>query len=99
MVAKATSDPEKCARHRRALELAIAWARDWHSGLNPYSLENALLRLVEEDVPRDQYLELWEELRQTLRSNPHLQTPEMRALLTDEELAARGYWWFDPVNL
>jgi len=80
---------------RRALELAIAWAWDWHPGPN-YSLENALLRLVEEDVPRDPYLELWEELRQTLRSNPHLQTPKMRALLTDEKLAARGYGWFDP---
>ncbi len=81
----------------RALELAISWARDWNPELNPYSLENALLCLIEEEVPMDKYPELWEELRRALRENPYLQEDEeMRRYLTDPEEAARGYWWFDP---
>jgi len=76
-------------RWRRALELAIAEARDFEPERYPGGLMMAFFRLM--DAPQDEAPELWAELRRALRENPHLGDPDVRALLERKDLAARGY--------
>ncbi|QXD16419.1 hypothetical protein GQ464_005575 [Rhodocaloribacter litoris] len=78
----------------RTLELAIAEAAEFEPGRYPGGLAVAFFRLM--DVPQDKTPDRWAELRRALRNNPHLEDPDVQAFLSRPDLAARGYWWFDP---
>jgi len=80
----------------RILTNAILEAQTWKPGRSPYALENDFYQLMFSGPELNEYPELWEDFRQALAGNEHLQTKEIRDFLARKDFAREGYWWFDP---
>lgn len=81
---------------KRILDNAIFEAQTWKPSRSRNTLENDFYQLMLSGPSLDNYPELWDELRQALATNPHLEDETLREFLTRTDYAREGYWWFDP---
>ena len=79
---------------REELRREIRIVSAWRPSKVPNGVVSAFLRL--EDLDRSENRDLWEELREALAANPALRDRDLLAHVARPELAAQGYWWYDP---
>ncbi len=82
----------------RVLNNAIFEAKTWKPGRSRNTLENDFYQLMLSGPPLGEHTELWEDFRQALAENPHLENKELREFLSRPNYAREGYWWFDPAE-
>lgn len=80
----------------RILNNAIFEAKTWKPARSRNTLENDFYQLMFSGPPLDEYDDLWQDFRQALAENPHLEDQKLREFLARPNYAREGYWWFDP---
>ena len=80
---------------REKLRWAISLVSEWREEFEWNELVDVFMRLEQIDGG-DQNHDLWLALKDALKSNEALHDTELIRFLRDEELAAKGYWWYDP---
>jgi hypothetical protein len=82
----------------RVLNNSIFEAETWKPSRSRNTLENDFYQLMLNGPSPDKHAELWQEFRNALARNEHLQDEGLREFLTRKDFAREGYWWFDPAE-
>jgi hypothetical protein len=82
------------ATDRREIARAIEIVEDWRRRRPVSELESTFIRLM--DLDQSTNADRWQNLRRALTKNEALGDPEVLKFLEREDLAAEGYWWYDP---